>query len=114
MLGLNANENYLQLHAILCHLYYLLFSFFSLLFNLDIIPENQILGNISGHFADEKTNAQGHSSQRAGWGSNPELSFSFFFFFNLTILLQGTKFSELWMCPLIWKMHKISQVSKTI
>lgn len=58
MASLNANENYLQLHVILCHLNYLHFPFFSLFFH----PEKQTLENmINSHFADKETDAQGHS-----------------------------------------------------
>lgn len=59
MPSLNANENYLQLHVILCHLNYLHFPFFSLLF----YPEKQTLKNIiNSHLTGKETDAQGHSA----------------------------------------------------
>lgn len=89
MSSLNANEKYLQLHVSHCHLYHLLFPFFSLLFH----AEKQTLESmINGHFANEETDV--HSAQRAKVGV---LTLNFFY---STILSLRGKISEFWMCSL--------------
>jgi hypothetical protein len=98
MPGLNANENYLQVHVILCHLYYLLF-FFSFFFSLPIHPgvnPERDTGNYDSwpSFRGRHQSAGSLSCKGQSWGSNPKL-----------LLLHHSVFwvgedSELWMFPL--------------
>ena len=104
-------------------MYYLLFSFFSLLFRLGINPENQTLGNtIKDHFADKKTDAQGHPVQRSRAGVLT-LRFCLFVLFLFVFVfvslphllsLRAKNFGTLDVStPLTWKVHKISRVNRT-